>query len=116
MNSGGVRGLDVLDIDLVSILGFMGADSSTSVDPSTSILSASTSTSGSLVLGLPPSSIIFTFVKASSILALMDSITVLVLLLKTLYARLVVEYLRKIPSSLFAVFFVPTRKNILLSM
>ena len=81
-----MRGLDVLDIDLISILGFMGVDSSTGVDPSTFILSASTSTSGSLVLGPSPSLIISTFVKASSILTLMDSITVLVLLLKTLYA------------------------------
>ena len=60
-----MRGLDVLDIDLVSILGFMGVDSSTGVDPSTSISSASTSTSGTLVLGPSPLSIISTFVKAS---------------------------------------------------
>ena len=84
--SEGVRGLDVLDIDLVSILGFMGVDFSTGVDPSTSISSASTSTSSYLVLGPSPSSLISTFVKASLTLTLMDSITVLVLLLKTLYA------------------------------
>ena len=94
-----MRGLDVLDIDLVSILGFMGVDSSTGVNPSTSISSASTLTS---ISSASPSLIISTFVKASSILTLMDSITVLVLLLKGLYARLVVEYPRKIPSSLFA--------------
>ena len=81
-----MKGLDVLDIDLVSILGFMGVYSSNGVDPSTSISSDSTSTPGSLVLGPSPSSIISTFVKALSILTLMDSITVLVLLLKTLYA------------------------------
>ena len=35
--SGSVKGLNVIDIDLVSILGFMGVDSSNGVDPSTSI-------------------------------------------------------------------------------
>ena len=35
--SRGVKGLDVLDIDLVSILRFMGVDYSSGVDPSTSI-------------------------------------------------------------------------------
>ena len=72
--SEGVKGLDVLDIDLVSILGFIGVYSSIGVDPSTSISRASTSTSSSLVLGPSPSSIISTFVKTSSILTLMDSI------------------------------------------
>ena len=78
-----MRGLDVLDVDLVSILWFMGVDSSSGVDPSTYILKASTLTVGSLVLDLSSSSTISTFAMASSILTLMDSITVLVLLLKT---------------------------------
>ena len=47
-----MRGLDVLDVDLVSILGFMGVDSSSCVNPSTSISRTSTSTVGSLVLDL----------------------------------------------------------------
>ena len=42
---GGVRGLDVLDINLVSILGLMGVDSSSGVGSSPSISKASTSTS-----------------------------------------------------------------------
>ena len=64
-----MRGLDVLDIDLVSILEFTGVDSFSGV--------------------------------SSSISTLMDSITVFVLLLNTLYARLLLEYPRKMPSSLF---------------
>ena len=54
----------------------------------------------SLELVPSPLSSIATFVMASSMTTLMDSITVFILLLKTLYARLVVEYPRKIPSSL----------------
>ena len=50
-----MRGLAILDIDLVSILEFTGVDSFSSVGPSTSISKASTSVVGSLVLGPSPS-------------------------------------------------------------
>ena len=76
-----MRGLDVLGIDLDSNLEFTGVDSFSGVGPSTSIACASTSTVGSLELGLYSSSTISTFVIASSISTLMDSIRVFVLLL-----------------------------------
>ena len=76
-----MRGLDVLDIDLASNLKFTGVDSFSGIGPSTSISYASTSSMGSLELGLSPSSTISTFVIASSISTLMGSITVFVLLL-----------------------------------
>ena len=58
MNFQGMRGLDVLDVDLDSILRFIGVDSSSGVDPSTFISKTSTLTMGSLVLDLSSSSTI----------------------------------------------------------
>ena len=84
--SKGVRGLDVLHIGLVSILEFTEVDSFFGVGLSTLISRALTSTVGYLVLGPSPSLTTSTFVIASSISTLMDSITVFVLLLNTPYA------------------------------
>ena len=91
MNFGGVRGLENLNINLVSILEFTGVYSFFGESPSTSTSWASTSTMIYSELSPSPPSSIATFVMASSITTLMDFITIFVLLLKTLYARLVVE-------------------------
>ena len=96
------EGLGDLDNDLVSIVKFTGVDSLSSEHSSTSTPWASISMIASLELVPSPLSSFATFVMASSITTLLDSITVFVFLLKTLYAGLVVEYSINIPSSLFA--------------
>ena len=84
--SGGVRGLRDLNNDLVSILEFTGVDSLSDEHSSTSTPWASISTIASLELVPSTLSSFAMFVMVSSIITLMDSITIFVLLLKTLYA------------------------------
>ena len=97
-----MRGLEDLNDDLISILEFTRVDSLFGERSSTSTSWASFSTIVSLEIVHSPLSLIATFVMSSSMTTLMDSITVFVLLLKTLYARLVVKYPKEIPSSFFA--------------
>ena len=96
-----MRGRGDLDNDLVSILDFMGVDSLFGECSSTSTPWASISMIASLEL--VPSTIVVCYVCCGIINNHIDGLhIVFVLLLKTLYDWLVVEYLRKIPSSLFA--------------